>query len=70
VAGNASSPIPLDRSLADESAVPDSATPAQPVIAPSGARPPSPLVVLSGALLIVGLGLFGIRWTARRLADS
>ncbi|HEV8490588.1 MAG TPA: hypothetical protein VGQ58_12460 [Candidatus Limnocylindrales bacterium] len=68
VSGTASSPIPLDRSFADKSAAPDSPPPAQPVVAPSGARPPSPLVVLSGAFLVVGLGLFGIRWTARRLA--
>jgi hypothetical protein len=30
----------------------------------------SMLVVLSGAMLIVGLGLFAIRWTARRFGDD
>jgi hypothetical protein len=35
-----------------------------------GARSASPLVVLSGSLLIVGLGLFALRWTARRLGDD
>ena len=29
----------------------------------------SPLVVIAGAMLIVGLGLFGFRWSARRLRD-
>jgi len=29
----------------------------------------SPLVVIAGAMLIVGLGLFGFRWGARRLRD-
>jgi hypothetical protein len=33
-------------------------------------RPASPLVVLSGSFLIVGLGLFALRWTARRLGDG
>jgi len=39
----------------------------------SGAAPsdrPSPLVLLSALFLILGLGLFGLRWTARRLADA
>ncbi len=31
---------------------------------------PSTLVVLSGAFLIAGLGLFAIRWTARRIGDD
>jgi anti-sigma factor RsiW len=30
----------------------------------------SVLVVLAGALLIMGLGLFGLRWSARRLGDG
>ncbi|HET7168245.1 MAG TPA: hypothetical protein VFI69_03515 [Candidatus Limnocylindrales bacterium] len=30
----------------------------------------SVLAVLAGAILIVGLGLFGLRWTARRLGDG
>jgi hypothetical protein len=29
----------------------------------------SPLVVIAGAMLIVGLGLFGLRWSARRPRD-
>ena len=29
----------------------------------------SPLVVIAGAMVIVGLGLFGLRWSARRLRD-
>jgi hypothetical protein len=32
-------------------------------------RAASPLVVLSGSFLIVGLGLFGLRWSARRLDE-
>ena len=28
------------------------------------------LAILAGAILIVGLGLFGLRWTARRLGDG
>jgi hypothetical protein len=45
---------------------------AQPVAAPSApvARAASPLVALSGTFLILGLGLFGLRWTARRLGDG
>ncbi len=30
----------------------------------------STLFVLAGILLIIGLGLFGLRWTARRLGDG
>jgi hypothetical protein len=33
-------------------------------------RAASPLAVLSGSFLIVGLGLFGLRWSARRLGDG
>jgi anti-sigma factor RsiW len=33
-------------------------------------RAASPLAVLSGSFLILGLGLFGLRWTARRLGDG
>jgi hypothetical protein len=32
-------------------------------------RAASPLAVLSGSFLIVGLGLFGLRWSARRLGE-
>ncbi len=30
----------------------------------------STLIVVAGILLIIGLGLFGLRWTARRLGDG
>jgi hypothetical protein len=33
------------------------------------ARGVSPLVVIAGAMVIVGVGLFGLRWSARRLRD-
>ncbi len=35
----------------------------------AGGSPISPLVLLSGSLLIVGLGLFALRWGARRFGD-
>ena len=31
---------------------------------------PSPMFVVAGLLLLVGLGLFGLRWAARRLGDG
>jgi anti-sigma factor RsiW len=31
---------------------------------------PSPVVILASILLLAGLGLFGLRWTARRLGDG
>ena len=31
---------------------------------------PSPMFVVAGLLLLMGLGLFGLRWTARRLGDG
>jgi hypothetical protein len=31
---------------------------------------PSPMFVVAGLLLLVGLSLFGLRWTARRLGDG
>ena len=34
---------------------------------PSG---PSPLIIVAAILLLAGLGLFGLRWTARRLGDG
>jgi predicted lipid-binding transport protein (Tim44 family) len=69
VAGQASSPVPLDRVTGDESpAVPDRFTTTdQPDAALNETRPASPLVLLSGVFLVVGLALFGIRWTARLL---
>jgi len=29
-----------------------------------------PLAIVSGAFLLIGLGLFAIRWGARRLGDG
>jgi hypothetical protein len=69
----ASRPATLDVDTAggDEGpVVPDKAPSGQPAIASPGGSAPSPLAVLSGALLVLGLFLFGIRWTARRLSDS
>lgn len=43
---------------------------AQPDAVPPNAPMPSPLAMLSGAFLVLGLGLFGLRWTARRLVDG
>jgi hypothetical protein len=31
---------------------------------------PSPMLIVAGLLLLLGLGLFGLRWTARRLGDG
>jgi anti-sigma factor RsiW len=31
---------------------------------------PSPMFIVAGLLLLMGLGLFGLRWTARRLGDG
>lgn len=31
---------------------------------------PSPMFIVAGLLLMMGLGLFGLRWTARRLGDT
>jgi hypothetical protein len=42
----------------------------QPEPAPPVGRVPSLLALLSGAFLVIGLALFGIRWTARRLSDA
>jgi anti-sigma factor RsiW len=38
--------------------------------ADGGSAGPSPMVVVAAILLLVGLGLFGLRWTARRLGDG
>jgi hypothetical protein len=67
------SPIEVDTAGGDEGpVVPDgSRAPAgQPTVAAPDVRAPSPLRLLSGALLALGLLLFGIRWTARRLSDA
>jgi hypothetical protein len=58
VTGPVASPLEVDAPSAQPGAVAPPAT------------SPSPLVVLSGTLLVVGLFLFGIRWTARRLSDA
>ena len=39
-------------------------------VAPRDPRAASPLAVLSGTFLIVGLGLFGLRWSARHLGNG
>jgi hypothetical protein len=36
----------------------------------AAARPNEAMVVVSGSLFIVGIGLFGLRWTADRLGDG
>ncbi|MEX1169701.1 MAG: hypothetical protein WEE50_06130 [Chloroflexota bacterium] len=38
--------------------------------ASGGGFSPSPLFIVAGLLLLIGLGLFGLRWTARRLGDG
>lgn len=38
--------------------------------APSEPAGPSPSLILAGLLLLAGLGLFTLRWTARRLGDG
>jgi len=38
--------------------------------ADGGSAGPSPMLVVAAILLLVGLGLFGLRWTARRLGDG
>jgi hypothetical protein len=69
VTDQASSPRPLDSASGDESqSDADRLTTDQPDAATIDSRPASPLVILSGAFLIVGIGLFGVRWTARRLS--
>ena len=65
------SPLAVDTAGGDDPpVVPDEAAPAQPEITVPVVRGPSPLAVLSGAFLVLGLGLFGLRWTARRLTDA
>lgn len=65
------SPLEVDTASGDEGpAVPDKAQPGQPETGAPIGPAPSPLAVLSGAFLVLGLALFGIRWTARRLNDA
>jgi hypothetical protein len=63
------SPLALDRGLGD-GAGPQPTPAAQPEIAVPAPGAASPLVVLSGTFLLLGLGLFGLRWSARRLGDG
>jgi hypothetical protein len=44
------------------------ADPGLAITAESG--PPSPLLVIAAASLLIGLGLFGLRWSVRRLGDG
>jgi hypothetical protein len=65
------SPLEVDTAGGDEGPVmPDKAPSGQPATAAPIVPAPSPLAVVSGALLVLGLLLFGIRWTARRLSDA
>ena len=67
----AASPFAAGQEGADEGpAETDGAPSGQPEPTLPVARAPSPLAVLSGAFLVLGLGLFGLRWTARRLGDA
>lgn len=38
--------------------------------ADGGSAGPSPMAIVAAILLLIGLGLFGLRWTARRLGDG
>jgi hypothetical protein len=73
------SPNPAGGSIADGIAkgVGAGSTPPSDVDVSDGARTPaqntsgiSPMILLSGALLLFGLGLFLIRWTARRFVSD
>jgi anti-sigma factor RsiW len=66
--GASREPVPVTGPLASPLEV--DAPAAQPGAGAPTATGPSPLAVLSGALLVLGLGLFGLRWTARRLVDG
>lgn len=60
--GGESSPLPgeppADRSLYDTAFDQD------------GSFGPSPMFLVAAVLFVIGLGLFGLRWTARRLGDG
>lgn len=65
------SPLAVDTAGGEDApVVPDQAAPAQPEVTVPVVRGPSPLALLSGGLLVLGLGLFGLRWMARRLTDA
>jgi hypothetical protein len=73
----AGSPVAVEQDRGDAAGMPGGGPsaqpePAAPVVAEPAAvvRGPSPLAVLSAAFLVLGLALFGIRWTARRLSDG
>jgi hypothetical protein len=66
----APSRLSYDRGLGLQSPAPDRVPLAQPEPVAPAARAESPLVVLSATFLILGLGLFGLRWSARRLGDA
>jgi hypothetical protein len=67
--GPVASPLTYDRAIAGQSHSPDRVPLARPEPAASAGPAASPLVLLSGTLLILGLALFGLRWTAGRLSD-
>jgi hypothetical protein len=48
----------------------DTSQPTAPEAEMTQRSPDSALMILSGSFLIVGLGLFGLRWSARRLGDG
>jgi hypothetical protein len=71
-AGPGGQPAPTVGPLAGEDIQPDDVrdTGTDAAAATRDPRAASPLAVLSGSFLIVGLGLFGLRWSARRLGDG
>ncbi len=71
-AGPGAQPAPSAGTLAGGEVNPDavSDTGTDAAAAARDPRAASPLAVLSGSFLIVGLGLFGLRWSARRLGDG
>lgn len=65
------SPVAVEQDDGDAGpVVPDEAPSGQPEPAAPVVRASSPLAALSGAFLVLGLALFGLRWTARRLSDA
>jgi hypothetical protein len=71
----AGSPVAVEQDRGDTAGVPGGGPSAQPEpaapVPPEPAAPvvraPSALTVLSAAFLVLGLALFGVRWTARRI---
>lgn len=72
------SPVAVEQDRGDAVGVPGGGPSAQPEpaapVVPGPTAPvvrgPSPLTVLSAAFLVLGIALFGLRWTARRLSDA